>query len=162
MRISNKTLGNNIRAARKLRGMTLQQLAAHLGVSFQQLQKYERGHDRISAVRLYDIAQTLDFPINLFFSQSLTRDKLQPLGEPAKLLPSPAHQALPLSTMKETIIGDPVNPTAIFYDATEEDESETLLPEDTETESADSFLHQLKTLRDEIDGLLRCEDTRER
>jgi transcriptional regulator with XRE-family HTH domain len=42
-------------------------LAAELGVTFQQLQKYERGANRISAGRLYEIAHALGLPITFFF-----------------------------------------------------------------------------------------------
>ncbi|KMW56336.1 putative DNA-binding protein [Candidatus Rhodobacter oscarellae] len=47
--------------------MTQQQLAGKVGIKFQQIQKYETGMNRISASRLWDIAESLDVPISFFF-----------------------------------------------------------------------------------------------
>jgi transcriptional regulator with XRE-family HTH domain len=47
--------------------LTQQDLARAIGISFQQLQKYERGANRVSASRLFDIANHLDVPISFFF-----------------------------------------------------------------------------------------------
>jgi transcriptional regulator with XRE-family HTH domain len=48
-------------------GMTQQQLAGHVGIKFQQIQKYETGMNRVSASRLWDIAQALSVPVAYFF-----------------------------------------------------------------------------------------------
>jgi transcriptional regulator with XRE-family HTH domain len=48
-------------------GMTQQQLAEHVGIKFQQIQKYETGMNRVSASRLWDIAETLSVPVSFFF-----------------------------------------------------------------------------------------------
>jgi transcriptional regulator with XRE-family HTH domain len=48
-------------------GMTQQQLGDKVGVKFQQIQKYEAGTNRVSASRLWDIAQTLEVPVAFFF-----------------------------------------------------------------------------------------------
>jgi transcriptional regulator with XRE-family HTH domain len=48
-------------------GMTQQQLAEKVGIKFQQIQKYETGMNRVSASRLFDVAQALDVPISFFF-----------------------------------------------------------------------------------------------
>ena len=53
-------VGQQIRKIRLLRGMTQQQLAKQVGVRFQQTQKYESGHNRVSASRLVKIADALD------------------------------------------------------------------------------------------------------
>ncbi len=50
-----------------LRGMTQSVLAEQIGLTFQQLQKYESGANRISASRLWEIAQILDVPVASFF-----------------------------------------------------------------------------------------------
>ena len=47
--------------------MTQQQLAEHVGIKFQQIQKYETGANRVSASRLWDIADALDVPVSFFF-----------------------------------------------------------------------------------------------
>ena len=47
--------------------MTQQQLGDAVGIKFQQIQKYETGMNRVSASRLYEIAQALDVPIAFFF-----------------------------------------------------------------------------------------------
>lgn len=47
--------------------MTQQQLAEKVGIKFQQIQKYETGANRVSASRLWDIADALDVPVSCFF-----------------------------------------------------------------------------------------------
>lgn len=60
-------VGQRIRLRRNLVGMTQEQLASSVGVTFQQIQKYERGFNRVSASRLYDIGNVLSVPISFFF-----------------------------------------------------------------------------------------------
>ncbi|MCR8546536.1 helix-turn-helix domain-containing protein [Salipiger sp. P9] len=60
-------VGKRIRHRRWLVGMTQQQLAEHVGIKFQQIQKYETGANRVSASRLWDIADALDVPVSFFF-----------------------------------------------------------------------------------------------
>ncbi len=60
-------VGARIRQRRFLLGMTQQALASRLGVTFQQVQKYEVGANRVSASRLWEIARLLDVPIGFFF-----------------------------------------------------------------------------------------------
>ena len=60
-------VGTQVRARRILLGLSQEKLAEGLGITFQQVQKYERGSNRISASRLYNIAQLLDVPITYFF-----------------------------------------------------------------------------------------------
>ena len=50
-------------------GLTQQEMAKLIGVTYQQAHKYERGTNRVSAGRLYDIAQALDVPVGYFFEQ---------------------------------------------------------------------------------------------
>lgn len=59
-------LGQRLRQARLLRGLTLQQLAETLGVSWQQLQKNEKGSNRIAAERLYTLSKELDMSLAYF------------------------------------------------------------------------------------------------
>ena len=60
-------VGKRVRHRRWLIGMTQQQLAEQVGIKFQQIQKYETGANRVSASRLWDIAETLDVPVSFFF-----------------------------------------------------------------------------------------------
>ncbi len=60
-------VGKRIRHRRWMVGMTQQQLAEHVGIKFQQIQKYETGMNRVSASRLWDIAETLSVPVSFFF-----------------------------------------------------------------------------------------------
>lgn len=60
-------VGKRIRHRRWMVGMTQQQLGDIVGIKFQQIQKYETGMNRVSASRLWDIAQALDVSISFFF-----------------------------------------------------------------------------------------------
>ncbi len=60
-------VGARVRQRRVLQGMTQTDLANALGLTFQQVQKYERGANRISASRLYDLARVFDVPVDYFF-----------------------------------------------------------------------------------------------
>ena len=60
-------VGSRIRALRKQQRMTQQQLAGELELTFQQIQKYERGTNRVSASKLYETAIALGVPVSYFF-----------------------------------------------------------------------------------------------
>ena len=60
-------VGKRIRHRRWMVGMTQQQLAEKVGIKFQQIQKYETGMNRVSASRLWDIAEAVDVPVSFFF-----------------------------------------------------------------------------------------------
>ncbi len=60
-------VGKRIRNRRWLIGMTQQQLAEKVGIKFQQIQKYETGMNRVSASRLWDIADAMNLPVSFFF-----------------------------------------------------------------------------------------------
>ncbi|MGH1416564.1 MAG: helix-turn-helix domain-containing protein [Pelagimonas sp.] len=60
-------VGKRIRHRRWLVGMTQQQLAEKVGIKFQQIQKYETGANRVSASRLWDIADALEVKVSFFF-----------------------------------------------------------------------------------------------
>jgi transcriptional regulator with XRE-family HTH domain len=72
-RTSNRTpeidrhVGARVRERRIMLGFTQQQLADLIGVTYQQAHKYERGINRISAGRLFEIAHVLSVPVNYFF-----------------------------------------------------------------------------------------------
>jgi transcriptional regulator with XRE-family HTH domain len=60
-------VGKRIRHRRWMIGLTQQQLAGRVGIKFQQIQKYETGANRVSASRLWDIADALDVAVPFFF-----------------------------------------------------------------------------------------------
>ena len=60
-------VGKRIRHRRWMIGMTQQQLAEKVGIKFQQIQKYETGANRVSASRLWDIAQAMGVPVSFCF-----------------------------------------------------------------------------------------------
>jgi transcriptional regulator with XRE-family HTH domain len=60
-------VGKRVRHRRWMLGVTQQQLAERVGIKFQQIQKYETGMNRISASRLWDIAEALEVQISFFF-----------------------------------------------------------------------------------------------
>ena len=60
-------VGRKVREARAVKGFSQEKLGNILGVSFQQVQKYEKGSNRIGGSRLWAISQALDVPIAYFF-----------------------------------------------------------------------------------------------
>src|SRR5437762_7755081 len=70
-------VGSRVRLRRQMLGLSQEQLGAELGLTFQQVQKYERGANRIGASRLYQVSQVLDVPPSFFF------DDMDPVRAPA-------------------------------------------------------------------------------
>jgi transcriptional regulator with XRE-family HTH domain len=60
-------VGSRVRMLRNLLGMSQTELGDAAGVSFQQLQKYEKGANRISASKLFEISKALEAPVSFFF-----------------------------------------------------------------------------------------------
>jgi transcriptional regulator with XRE-family HTH domain len=82
-------IGHRLRRRRIMLGLTQHDLAARLGITYQQFHKYEQGINRLSASRLFEVASLLHTPINYFFEQ---------FGEPAEAERSPRERmALELS-----------------------------------------------------------------
>ncbi len=67
MKKEDKKIEQLIKEFRKAKGMSQMKLAEIVGVSYQQIQKYEKGVNKISIKRLEQISKALDAPINLFF-----------------------------------------------------------------------------------------------
>lgn len=67
-------LGRRLRRRRRLLGLTQQELAFACGVRFQQIQKYECAANRMSAARLWQLAEVLEVPVSYFY-EGLTRDE---------------------------------------------------------------------------------------
>lgn len=81
-------VGKRIRHRRWLVGMTQQNLAERVGIKFQQIQKYETGANRVSASRLWNIADALGVEISFFFEglESDSSEKSGADGVPADLM----------------------------------------------------------------------------
>lgn len=91
-------IGDRIRQRRILLGLSQEKLAVMLGLTFQQIQKYERGINRVSGSRLWDLSQILAVPVNFFYEdmdkqiQDLSPRFLSPLT------PENAKQSAPTIT----------------------------------------------------------------
>jgi transcriptional regulator with XRE-family HTH domain len=70
--IIDKHLGLRLHRARTMRGLSLKQLAALTNITYQQIQKYERGANRLSASRLIELALRLNISLDWFFDGILT------------------------------------------------------------------------------------------
>ncbi len=81
-----RLVGMRIRARRIMLGMTLQQLAEAIGVTYQQANKYERGTNRVAAGRLAAIAAALGAPVASFFDDLERTPHSPPSGEQRMLL----------------------------------------------------------------------------
>lgn len=73
---ADRHVGARIRERRTMLGLSQQQLAQMIGVTYQQAHKYERGLNRISAGRLFEIAQVLAVPVSWFFDGLSAREDL--------------------------------------------------------------------------------------
>jgi transcriptional regulator with XRE-family HTH domain len=63
-------VGSRVRLRRTMLGMSQEKLGEQLGITFQQIQKYEKGANRIGASRLQEIASVLNTPISFFFEDA--------------------------------------------------------------------------------------------
>lgn len=71
-------LGAQLRQRRTLLGLSQEKLAEQLGITFQQIQKYENGANRISASRLFEISKALETPVNFFFESTTANQSFEP------------------------------------------------------------------------------------
>lgn len=74
-------VGSRVRFRRMLLGMSQEKLGEKLGLTFQQVQKYEKGINRIGASRLFDLAQVLGVSVQFFYEEA-------PSSEPHQLAPA--------------------------------------------------------------------------
>ncbi len=65
-------VGTRVRMRRMMLGMSQEKLGDSLGLTFQQVQKYEKGTNRIGASRLFDLARVLGVPIQFFYDEAPT------------------------------------------------------------------------------------------
>ena len=78
-----KEIAGRLKARRLLLGMSLETLGSKVGVTFQQIQNYENGKNRISASRLLQLAEALEVPVSYFFGERKNEHEAQ--SELAKL-----------------------------------------------------------------------------
>lgn len=78
-------VGQRIRQRRALLGMNQTSLGEAVGLTFQQIQKYENGANRTGASRLYEFSRVLDVPVSYFF-EGLGASQVKPKGRPPKKL----------------------------------------------------------------------------
>ena len=87
---TDKHVGSRVRMRRMMLGMSQEKLGDSLGLTFQQVQKYEKGTNRIGASRLQQISQILQVPVSFFFEGAPSAQILgrhEGMGE----APSPAY-----------------------------------------------------------------------
>src|SRR3954465_8799423 len=73
-------VGSRVRQRRTLLGMSQEKLGQAVSLTFQQIQKYERGANRVGASRLYQLSRILDVPVSYFFEEMP-----ETLSRPARL-----------------------------------------------------------------------------
>ena len=75
-------VGSRVRLRRMILGMSQEKLGESLGLTFQQIQKYEKGVNRIGASRLFDLAQVLRVPVQFFYDEapSVSNSAMLPTG----------------------------------------------------------------------------------
>jgi transcriptional regulator with XRE-family HTH domain len=92
---TDKHVGSRVRMRRMMLGMSQEKLGDALGLTFQQVQKYEKGTNRIGASRLQQIAHILQVPVAFFFEGAPSPS---PLADGLREAPSPAYVADFLAT----------------------------------------------------------------
>jgi transcriptional regulator with XRE-family HTH domain len=80
-------VGKRLRRRRRLLGLTQQDLALQVGVRFQQIQKYECGANRVTASRLFSLANALNVNINYFFDGLASDGRQAPANDAAEAIP---------------------------------------------------------------------------
>ncbi len=73
-------VGSRVRTRRTLMGLSQEKLGDALGLTFQQVQKYERGANRIGASRLFQLSLILDVPVSFFFEDMVEPEAGTPQG----------------------------------------------------------------------------------
>ena len=84
-------VGGRVRIRRMLLNMSQERLGDSLGITFQQIQKYEKGTNRVSASRLQQIARVLSVPVSSFFEDAPTTPTE---GSPATVEPKSTHHGV--------------------------------------------------------------------
>jgi transcriptional regulator with XRE-family HTH domain len=84
-------VGSRVRMRRMMLGMSQEKLGNSLGLTFQQVQKYEKGTNRIGASRLQQISHILQVPVSFFFEGAPSVGGTSARGEGMSEAPSPAY-----------------------------------------------------------------------
>jgi len=95
-------VGRRLRMARLEKGLSQESVAGDLGLTFQQLQKYEKGSNRISASRLAQLSKILDKPVSWFFDDEHSRAKDGDLLTQLIVTPGGARLAQAFLTIKDS------------------------------------------------------------
>src|SRR6202012_4143264 len=102
------------RLRRTMLGLSQERLGESIGLTFQQVQKYERGANRIGASRLYELSRVLDVPVSFFF------DDIDPVRAPA--IPhgfaEPPQEAFDADPLRQNETYDLINAYFTLEDAT--------------------------------------------
>jgi transcriptional regulator with XRE-family HTH domain len=110
-------VGSRVRMRRMLLGMSQDKLGEAIGLTFQQVQKYERGANRIGASRLFELSKVLDVPVSFFFEDMAALERPRSRAREAP----PQEERDPM-TKRETLelvraynrIGDPTVRRRVF------------------------------------------------
>lgn len=94
-------VGSRVRMRRTLLGISQERLGQALGLTFQQVQKYERGANRIGASRLFDLSRVLDVPVSFFFEEMAEDVKEQSPGKLFERAEEPAAYQAPEDAMSK-------------------------------------------------------------
>lgn len=105
--LSSKEIGWRLRKFRQQAGWSQERLAEQIGVSIQQVQKYESGSNKMNTDRLQQAAQALDVPIQSFFTDI---ENSLPLAVSEKLLLD-SYRAIPNKDIQESILKITTNAT---------------------------------------------------
>jgi transcriptional regulator with XRE-family HTH domain len=105
--LSSKEIGWGLRKLRHQAGWTQERLAEQIGVSVQQIQKYESGANKMNTDRLQQISQALDIPVQSFFTDG---DEILPMAVEEKLLID-SYRAIPNKDIQASILKITTNAT---------------------------------------------------
>src|SRR4051812_31661289 len=96
-------VGARIRVRRTIMGLSQSTLAEQMGLTFQQVQKYERGTNRVSSSRLYDLGRIMDVPLAYFFDEIGSEVAKQSPGALKGKAPRPADIEQDPAAKRETL-----------------------------------------------------------
>ena len=96
-------VGRQLRLRRTLLGMSQEKLGEAIGLTFQQVQKYERGANRIGSSRLYDLTRVLDVPVEYFFGDMPAEVAASSPAQGGSMAGEPASYDLDPVAKRETL-----------------------------------------------------------